>query len=166
MHLHHPSSVNNYAASMLMIELLELGGKGLDEDRCQVRVRILGKYHFIASSFPLPLLKFTINDALLHFHSSFSYTSSTSTGSKVKDHRRIPDAEDDCPICYDKMNENGIGVGGGEVEDSDKTKEEQQGAAYKQLEKILDWCVSCGNAVHKECWGTCESSSHRVLDFA
>ncbi|THU76189.1 hypothetical protein K435DRAFT_705389, partial [Dendrothele bispora CBS 962.96] len=54
------------------------------------------------------------------------------SGDNKKDSRRIPEAEDDCPICYDKMNEN-----------------------------VLDWCVGCGNAVHKECWGTWKTTTAR-----
>ncbi|KAJ3927023.1 MAG: hypothetical protein NXY57DRAFT_904633 [Lentinula lateritia] len=49
-----------------------------------------------------------------------------------EDPHRIPVSEDDCPICYDKMN-------AGEVD-------------LKGLEEILEWCNECHNAVHKECW--------------
>ncbi|KAJ3774327.1 hypothetical protein FB446DRAFT_482676 [Lentinula raphanica] len=48
------------------------------------------------------------------------------------DPRRIPTSEDDCPICYDKMNENELDLTG--------------------LKNILEWCDSCHNPVHKECW--------------
>ncbi|KAJ3851599.1 hypothetical protein EV368DRAFT_42771 [Lentinula lateritia] len=50
----------------------------------------------------------------------------------LDDPRRIPVSEDDCPICYDKMNTDELDL--------------------KGLQKILEWCNECHNAVHKECW--------------
>lgn len=51
------------------------------------------------------------------------------------DPRRVPAAEDDCPICYDHINPKGLDL--------------------KGLEKDLEWCNECHNAVHKECWTQC-----------
>ncbi|KAJ3913212.1 hypothetical protein F5877DRAFT_52783 [Lentinula edodes] len=62
----------------------------------------------------------------------------TSTGSVSDDPRRIPVSEDDCPICYDKMNAEELDL--------------------KGLEKILEWCNECHNAVHKECWTQCKQA--------
>ncbi|KAJ3726530.1 hypothetical protein DFJ43DRAFT_1001967, partial [Lentinula guzmanii] len=57
----------------------------------------------------------------------------THTKSSISDDsRRIPASGDDCPICYDKMNDEGLDL--------------------SSLEKILEWCNSCHNPVHKECW--------------
>ena len=47
--------------------------------------------------------------------------------------KRIPGPDDDCPICYDGMH----GV----------------------AETSLAFCEDCGNALHKECFGECTSSS-------
>ncbi|KAJ3780511.1 hypothetical protein GGU10DRAFT_321649 [Lentinula aff. detonsa] len=57
----------------------------------------------------------------------------THTKSSISDDsRRIPASGDDCPICYDKMNDQELDL--------------------SSLEKILEWCNSCHNPVHKECW--------------
>ncbi|KAF9218206.1 hypothetical protein BS17DRAFT_762669 [Gyrodon lividus] len=50
---------------------------------------------------------------------------------------RQPTADDDCPICYEGMH----------------------GAAESQLE----WCQTCGNAVHKECFSEWAKSSRNNL---
>ncbi|KAJ3865494.1 hypothetical protein EV359DRAFT_80428 [Lentinula novae-zelandiae] len=54
-------------------------------------------------------------------------TTSTESAQASEDPRRIPVSEDDCPICYDKMN-------AGEVD-------------LKGLEEILEWCNECHNAI-------------------
>ncbi|THU75865.1 hypothetical protein K435DRAFT_905794 [Dendrothele bispora CBS 962.96] len=72
----------------------------------------------------------------IHTNESVVGAGREKTGRGPKDSRRIPEAEDDCPICYDKMNEN-------------------------KLEKVLDWCVVCRNTVHKECWGTWKTTTAR-----
>ncbi|KZT69892.1 hypothetical protein DAEQUDRAFT_726214 [Daedalea quercina L-15889] len=51
---------------------------------------------------------------------------STSAAAKQPEKKRVPGAEDDCPICYEKMH----------------------GAAAA----TLVWCEACGNALHKECF--------------
>lgn len=52
---------------------------------------------------------------------------SSSSSSQPK--RKIPEAEDDCPICYESM--------------------------HNQPEAKLTWCEACGNALHKECFQQC-----------
>ncbi|KIK52731.1 hypothetical protein GYMLUDRAFT_233301 [Collybiopsis luxurians FD-317 M1] len=59
-------------------------------------------------------------------------TDATSSAAPSDDPRRVPASEDDCPICYDKMNGNGLDL--------------------KGLDELLEWCDECHNAVHKECW--------------
>jgi hypothetical protein len=44
--------------------------------------------------------------------------------------KKIPEEEDDCPICYETM--------------------------YQAKEDKLVWCEECGNALHKECFSQCE----------
>lgn len=44
--------------------------------------------------------------------------------------KRLPEKEDDCPICYENMH----GV----------------------AEKLLSFCEECGNGLHKECFQQCE----------
>lgn len=46
------------------------------------------------------------------------------------DSRKIPEEEDDCPICYESM--------------------------FQATEDKLVWCEECGNALHKECFAQCE----------
>ncbi|KAE9402508.1 hypothetical protein BT96DRAFT_855706 [Gymnopus androsaceus JB14] len=59
-------------------------------------------------------------------------TVESSSAPAGEDPRRVPITEDDCPICYDKMNAEGLDL--------------------KGLETSLEWCNECHNAVHKECW--------------
>ncbi|KAF8830080.1 hypothetical protein HHX47_DHR2000669 [Lentinula edodes] len=65
----------------------------------------------------------------------------TTTTQVSDDPRRIPVSEDDCPICYDKMNAEELDL--------------------KGLEKILEWCNECHNAVHKECWTQWRTTKQR-----
>ncbi|KAJ3997344.1 hypothetical protein F5050DRAFT_1569589 [Lentinula boryana] len=66
----------------------------------------------------------------------------THTKSSISDDsRRIPASGDDCPICYDKMNDEELDLSG--------------------LEKILEWCNSCHNPVHKECWNQWRTTKQR-----
>ncbi|KAF9078321.1 hypothetical protein BDP27DRAFT_1440792 [Rhodocollybia butyracea] len=57
------------------------------------------------------------------------------------DPRRVPGSEDDCPICYDKMNAAELDL--------------------KSLDKLLQWCHNCHNAVHQECWTQWKTTKQR-----
>lgn len=54
-----------------------------------------------------------------------SVASSSSAGKK----KRLPTAEDDCPVCYENM--------------------------HNVAEKLLVFCEECGNGLHKECFQQC-----------
>ena len=49
--------------------------------------------------------------------------------------RKMPSEGDDCPICYEAM--------------------------HKESAAKLEWCKTCGNALHKECFNQC--SFHTYL---
>ena len=51
--------------------------------------------------------------------------SSSQSGSK----KRLPEEDDDCPICYENM--------------------------HKENEKNMTFCEECGNGLHKQCFQQC-----------
>lgn len=58
--------------------------------------------------------------------------------SSSQSNRRMPDAESDCPICYESM--------------------------HKAKESSLSFCDACGNCLHKECFTQCMSCVSLLLD--
>ncbi|RXW14068.1 hypothetical protein EST38_g11788 [Candolleomyces aberdarensis] len=56
--------------------------------------------------------------------------------SATPDSKKIPEEEDDCPICYETM--------------------------YQAKEDKLVWCEECGNALHKECFAQWRATSSRA----
>ncbi|ESK82324.1 hypothetical protein Moror_2236, partial [Moniliophthora roreri MCA 2997] len=60
-------------------------------------------------------------------------SSSSKATANADDKRRLPTLEDDCGICYTTLHSaNMIDV--------------------KEYEGTLEWCKTCYNAVHRECW--------------
>ncbi|KAK7021384.1 hypothetical protein VNI00_017375 [Paramarasmius palmivorus] len=54
-------------------------------------------------------------------------------GTSSDDNRRVPTFEDDCAICYDTLH--------------DAAKK-----TLKDYEADVEWCKTCHNAIHKQCW--------------
>ena len=54
------------------------------------------------------------------------------SSSQSQSKKRLPSAEDDCPICYENM--------------------------HGAKESTLTFCEECGNGLHKECFQQCKHS--------
>jgi hypothetical protein len=81
-------------------------------------------------------------NALAHGRVQEAYLRATASGSSSQgsgssgsqENRRVPEKDDDCPICYETM--------------------------YNVALNKLTFCDQCGNALHNECFQQCMSAHH------
>lgn len=90
---------------------------------------------------PTTLASQRVRDAYaLATGASSSFPAASSSSVAASKHKN-PDGED-CAICYEEMSGD-----------------------QATLEKLLVWCDTCDNAVHKECFGQCGWLFFSILSF-